>query len=91
MDTVWALTPRRSSSRSTFMAVVVLPEPEGPDRSTMGLSFIRARILVHGGVDALLVVGVTLGQKGGRVPPDFFVDLTELIGQSSLLYLPCAA
>ena len=36
--------------------------------------------LVHGGVDALLVVGVTLGQKGGRVPPDFFVDLTELIG-----------
>ena len=45
MDTVWALAPRRTSSRSTFMAVVVLPEPEGPDRSTMGLSFIRARIL----------------------------------------------
>ena len=90
MDTVWALTPRRSSSRSTFMAVVVLPEPEGPDRSTMGLSFIRAGSCPRR-LDALLVVGVTLGQKGGRVPPDFFVDLTELIGMSSLLYLPCAA
>ena len=42
---VWLFTPRRSSSCSSFMAVVVLPEPEGPDSSTMGLSFIRSRMV----------------------------------------------
>ena len=42
METVWLFTPRRSSSCSSFMAVVVLPEPEGPERSTMGLTFIRS-------------------------------------------------
>ena len=41
---VWVCTPRRSSSCSSFRAVVVLPEPEGPERRTMGLSFIRSRM-----------------------------------------------
>ena len=45
MDTVWLRTPRRSSSCWIFMALVVLPEPDGPDSSTMGLSFRLERIL----------------------------------------------
>jgi len=34
---VWESTPRFSSSSSIFRAVVVLPEPEGPESSTTGL------------------------------------------------------
>ena len=41
MEMVWVFTPRLFSSSSIFMAVVVLPEPEGPESSTMGL---RARL-----------------------------------------------
>ena len=45
MATAREFTPRRSSSSAIFMAVVVLPEPEGPDSSTMGLCSRLDRIL----------------------------------------------
>ncbi len=37
---VWVWTPRRSSSASILRAVVVLPDPEGPESSTTGLRTI---------------------------------------------------
>ena len=37
MEMVWESTPRFSSSSSIFRAVVVLPDPEGPESRTMGL------------------------------------------------------
>jgi len=33
MEMVWELMPRRFSSSSTFFAVVVLPDPDGPDKN----------------------------------------------------------
>ena len=41
METVWELIPRRSRACSSFMAVVVLPDPEGPESSTTGLASNR--------------------------------------------------
>ena len=41
---LWLLMPRRLSSSRSFMAVVVLPLPEGPDSSTMGLRAMLAMI-----------------------------------------------
>ena len=37
MDMACVCTPRRSSSSSIFIAVVVLPLPDGPESSTIGL------------------------------------------------------
>jgi hypothetical protein len=44
IDTLWVRTPRRSSSSAIFMAVVVLPLPEGPESRTMGLRSMFCRI-----------------------------------------------
>ena len=41
---VWDRTPRRSSSSSIFKAVVVFPDPEGPESRTMGLRGRLARM-----------------------------------------------
>ena len=41
---VWVPTPRRCSSAVILWAVVVFPDPEGPERSTTGLSFIFLQI-----------------------------------------------
>ena len=35
MEMVWVSMPLLSSTSSIFMAVVVLPEPEGPERRMM--------------------------------------------------------
>jgi len=45
MEMVWDSTPRFSSSSSILRAVVVLPEPDGPDSRTMGLVERFARMV----------------------------------------------
>jgi hypothetical protein len=44
METAWVRTPRRPSSWLSFSAVVVLPDPDGPDSSTTGLFFMFSQI-----------------------------------------------